>query len=99
VSATRELPLSFVALLLCTCRRWDRATTKLIEAAEDRGLLGDADLDDLADSFLTHGLEVSYRLAWISPQRLEIDLRVGTSRTHTEAKQVTGLFTMIETTS
>src|SRR5260370_29823863 len=29
------LPGSLVALLLCTCRRWDRATAKLIAAVEE----------------------------------------------------------------
>jgi hypothetical protein len=35
VQGTGDLPASFVALLLCTCRRWDRVTARLI--ARDRG--------------------------------------------------------------
>jgi hypothetical protein len=54
VHGTGELPASFVALMVCACRRWDRATSRLIAAIEDSGLLDDADLDELADSFLSH---------------------------------------------
>jgi hypothetical protein len=39
VQGTGELPMSFVALMLCTCRRWDRVTSRLIAAIEDSGLL------------------------------------------------------------
>ena len=44
------LPSSLVALLLCTCHRWDRVTTKLIAAIEDSGLLTSVELDELAES-------------------------------------------------
>jgi hypothetical protein len=83
VHGTGELPGSCVALMLCTCRRWDRVTAKLIAAIEDSGLLGDADLDELAESFLAHEHVISYPLAWVSPQWLEVDLSDGTSRTCT----------------
>ena len=83
VRATSELPMPFVALMLCTCRRWDRVTTKLIAAVEESGLLDDAELDELAASFLVHEHVISYPLAWVSPQWLEIDLDSGNSRTHT----------------
>jgi hypothetical protein len=33
------LPSSLVALLLCTCHRWDRVTAKLIAAIEECGVL------------------------------------------------------------
>jgi len=33
------LPGSLVAVLLCTCHRWDRVTAKLIAAIDDSGLL------------------------------------------------------------
>jgi hypothetical protein len=39
VHGTGELPMSFVTLMLCTCRRWDRVTSRLIAAVEDSGLL------------------------------------------------------------
>lgn len=86
VHGTGELPGSFVALMLCTCRRWDRVTARLIAAIEDSGLLGDADLDELAESFLAHEHVISYPLAWVSPQWLEVDLSDGTSRTSTVAE-------------
>jgi hypothetical protein len=83
VHGTGELPGSFVALMLCTCRRWDRVTARLIAAIEDSGLLDDADLDELADWFLAHEHVISYPLAWVSPQWLEVDLSDWTSRTCT----------------
>src|SRR5262249_2815484 len=42
------LPGSLVALLLCTCHRWDRVTAKLIAAIDDSGLLSSVELDELA---------------------------------------------------
>jgi hypothetical protein len=83
VNGTGELPGSFVSLMLCTCQRWDRVTARLIAAIEDSGLLDDADLDELAESFLAHEHVISYPLAWVSPQWLEVDLSDGTSRTYT----------------
>jgi hypothetical protein len=41
------LPGSLVALLLCTCHRWDRVTAKLIAAIGDSGLLSSVELDEL----------------------------------------------------
>ena len=66
--------MAFVALLLCSCRRWDRVTTRLIAAIEPSGVLCDSDLDELAESLLSHELVISYPLTWISPQWLDIDL-------------------------
>jgi hypothetical protein len=83
VHGTAELPGGFVALMLCTCRRWDRVTARLIVAIEDSGSLGDTDLDELAESFLAHEHVISYPLAWVSPQWLDVDLSDGTSRTYT----------------
>ena len=54
VRGTGELPTSFVALMLCTCRRWDRVTMRLIAAIQDSRLLDGAALDELAESFLSH---------------------------------------------
>jgi len=83
VQGTSELPMSFVALMLCTCRRWDRVTVRLIAAVEDSGLLDSAGLDQLGESFLSHEQVIAYRLAWVSPQWLQIDLDDGHSVSHT----------------
>jgi hypothetical protein len=83
VQGTGELPMSFVALMLCTCRRWDRVTSRLIAAIEDSGLLDSTGLDELAESFLSHEQVIAYPLAWVSPQWLEVDLDDGHGRTCT----------------
>jgi hypothetical protein len=74
VQGTGELPMSFVALILCTCRRWDRVTSTLIAAIEDSGLLDLAGLDELGESLLSHEQVIAYPLAWVSPQWLEVEL-------------------------
>jgi hypothetical protein len=83
VHGTGELPVSFVALLLCTCRRWDRVTARLIAAIEESGLFCDAELDELAESFLSYELVIAYPLTWVSPEWLAIDLGDGASRIYT----------------
>jgi hypothetical protein len=83
VHGTGELPFSLAVLLVCTCRRWDRVTAKLIAAVHDSGLLDDAELDELADAFLATDHMISYPLAWASPQWLAVDLHDGTGRTYT----------------
>jgi hypothetical protein len=83
VHDTGELPFTLAVVLVCTCRRWDRVTAKLIAAIQDSGLLENAELDELADVFLAEDHAISYPLAWASPQWLEIDLHDGTSRTYT----------------
>ncbi|MGH2862453.1 MAG: hypothetical protein ACRDLT_13250 [Solirubrobacteraceae bacterium] len=83
VHATGELPFSLAVLLVCTCRRWDRVTARLIAGIHDGGLLNQAELDELADAFLAHDHVISYPLAWASPQWLEIDLHDGTGRIYT----------------
>jgi len=90
VHATSDLPASFVALMLCTCPRWDRVTSRLIAAVEDSGLLDDADLDELAASCLSHEHVISYPLTWVSPQWMEVDLSDGTSRTYTVDEHTLG---------
>ena len=65
---TGELPFSLAVVLVCTCRRWDRVTAKLIAAIHDSGLLHNAELDELADAFLAQDHVISYPLAWASPQ-------------------------------
>lgn len=77
VQGAGDLPASFVALLLCTCRRWDRVTARLIAGIEESGLLSDDQLDDLTESLLADELVISYPLAWVSPQWLDVDLRDG----------------------
>jgi len=69
--------------MVCTCRRWRRVTGRLIAALQDSALLDDAELDELAESFLSNEQVISYSLAWVSPQWLEIDLNSGTGRTRT----------------
>jgi hypothetical protein len=90
VHGTGELPAAFVALLLCSCRRWDRVTTRLIAAIEASRLLSDADLDELAESLLSHELVISYPLTWVSPQWLDVDISDGTSRTCTVDEDTLG---------
>lgn len=87
VAGTSELPRSFVALMVCACRRWDRVTARLIAAIEDAELLDDADLDELADAFPAHEHVVAYPLTWVSPQWLDIELDAGTGRTCTVDEQ------------
>ena len=43
VRGTGELPFSLAVVLVCTCRRWDRVTAKLIAAIQDTGLLSTAE--------------------------------------------------------
>ncbi len=83
VHGTGELPFTLAVVLVCTCRRWDRVTAKLIAAIHDSRLLENAELDELADVFLAEDHAISYPLAWASPQWLEIDLHNGTGRTYT----------------
>jgi len=79
VHDTGELPTVLVALLLCSCRRWDRVTTRLIAAIGTSALLNDAELDELGESLLSHELVIFYPLTWVSPQWLNVDLSDGTS--------------------
>ncbi len=74
------LPGSFVALLLCTCHRWDRVTAKLIAAIEGCGLLNSAELDELAESLLSDEVIVEFPLTWVSERWVEIDPDGGTTR-------------------
>jgi hypothetical protein len=83
VCGTSELPGSFVALMVCTCQRWDRVTARLIMALEESGLLEPADLDELAESLLSHEQVIFYPLAWVSPDWLELDLDTSDGRTYT----------------
>ena len=75
------LPGWLVALLLCTCRRWDHVTAELIAAIEDCGVLSGPDLDELAESLLSDEVGVVFPLAWLSGQWLEFDTADGTTHT------------------
>jgi hypothetical protein len=75
------LPGSLVALLLCTCHRWDRVTAKLIAAIEDCGVLSGPDLDELAESLLSDEVVAVFPLAWVSRRWMEFDTADGTTRT------------------
>ena len=79
-----------MALLLSTCRRWDRVTSRLIAAVEDSGLLDSAALDELAQLFLSHEQVIACPLASVSSQRLEIDLDDGHARTCTVNEDLLG---------
>lgn len=90
LAGTSELPESFVALMVCACRRWDRVTARLIAAIEDSGLLDGAGLDELADAFLSHQHVISYPLPWVSPQWLEVELGGDTGRAYTVDEHTLG---------
>ncbi|MGH8300181.1 MAG: hypothetical protein ACRET5_01790 [Steroidobacteraceae bacterium] len=83
VRDTGKLPFSLAVILVCTCRRWDRVTAKLIASIQDSGLLDDAELDELAEAFLAHDHVISYPLAWACPQWLQVDLHDATGRIYT----------------
>jgi hypothetical protein len=63
VHGTGELPFSLAVVLVCTCRRWDRATAKLIAAIQDSGLRIAA-LEHLCE---LDGPETARRLAAADP--------------------------------
>jgi hypothetical protein len=73
VRSTGTLPDAFLAMLLCTCGRWDRVTAKLIAAVEGSGILSSADLDELAESFLGQEVVIKYPFLWTCPQGLDLD--------------------------
>lgn len=72
VRGTGTLPVSFLALLLCTCWRWDRVTSKLIAGLEGSGMLAEADLDELAEAFLGDEVVIEYPFLWVRPQGLDL---------------------------
>ena len=75
------VPNVLVALLLCTCRRWDRVTAKLIAGIEECGVLSGPDLDELAESLLNDRVTIVFPLSWISDRWLEFDTAGGPVRT------------------
>lgn len=76
----REHPTGGVdtAVLLCTERRWNRCTTKLIVDICATGILGDDALDALADRLLwTDRPSVRGPLSWVGLEWMSIDLGSG----------------------
>lgn len=73
VRGTGELGDGFLALLLCTCGRWDRVTAKLIVALEESELLAGTDLDTLAESFLAHEVIVECPVGWLHPDLVGLE--------------------------
>lgn len=66
------------ALLLCTDRRWDAESGRLVAALVATDILGDADISELIECFLwSDRYRVTYPAAWVSPEWLEIDLGNG----------------------
>ncbi len=72
VRGTGTLPDAFLAMLLCTCDRWGRVTAKLIAAIDGSGILTDADLDELAESFLSEEVVIESPFLWACPQGLDL---------------------------
>ncbi len=63
------------ALLLCTDRRWDRESGRLVAALVETGILGDDDIGELIECFLwSDRYRVTYPAGWVSAEWLEIDL-------------------------
>jgi hypothetical protein len=83
VSGPGEFPASLTALLLCTCRRWDRVTAKLVAPIEDSGLLTGAELDELAESLVSDEVVVVFPARWISERWEDADPADGSIRTIT----------------
>jgi len=66
------------ALLLCTDRRWDRDSGRLVAALVETGILDDADIGELIECFLwSDRYRVTCPAAWVSPEWIEIDLGNG----------------------
>ena len=63
------------ARLLCTASRWGRDTARLIAGLVDTAILGDADLDELASTFLwSDRFRFEYPARWIGSEWIAIDL-------------------------
>jgi hypothetical protein len=72
VRGTGTLPDAFLAMLLCTCDRWGRVTAKLIAGIDGSGILTGADLDELAESFLSEEVVIEYPFLWACPRGLDL---------------------------
>lgn len=63
------------ALLLCTDRRWDRCTARLIAGIVDTGILGEDEFDEMAGCFLWSDVfRFHYPVSWIGTEWVQIDL-------------------------
>lgn len=63
------------ALLLCTDRRWERCTARLIAEIIDALILGEDDLKELADCFVwSDSYPFQYPMSWIGAEWVSIDL-------------------------
>ena len=61
--------------MLCTDRRWDRDSGRLVRALVETGILGDADIGELIECFVwSDRYRVTYPAGWVSAEWLEIDL-------------------------
>ncbi len=62
------------ALLLCTDRRWEPYTGRLVAGLADSGILDEADLDELVECFLWSDVyRVEYPAGWIGTRFLVVD--------------------------
>jgi len=69
------------ALLICTHRRWERCTARVIADITASGLLGEEDLNRLAHTFLWEDtVPYDYPARWVGSKLLEIDTESGKSR-------------------
>lgn len=65
-------------LLLCTDRRWDRCTHRLVAGIVDSSILGKDDLDEMAACFLwSDRYHFEYPVGWIGTRWVGIDLDGG----------------------
>jgi hypothetical protein len=66
------------ALLLCTDRRWDRCTHRLIAGIVATSILGKDDLDELAACFLwSDRYRFEYPVGWIGTEWVGVDVDGG----------------------
>jgi hypothetical protein len=66
------------ALLLCTDRRWDRCTARLIAGIADASFLSVDDLNELAARFLwSDRFRFEYPVSWIGTEWVSIDVTGG----------------------
>lgn len=65
-------------LLLCTDRRWDRCTARLIAGITDTSILGEEDLGELAGAFLwSEHIRFECPVSWFGTDWIEIELDGG----------------------
>ncbi len=69
------------ALLLCTYRRWERCSARVIADMAASRLLGENDLNRLAAAFLCEDKVIyDYPARWVGSKLLEIDVATGRSK-------------------